>query len=71
VPSSATTRFIMAEVTICHGLTETSPVATQSRREDDLGRRVSTVVRRLAVTAKVRKVEMGQIAIRGLGTLAE
>jgi fatty-acyl-CoA synthase len=33
----------MAEVTICYGMTETSPVATQSRREDDLHRRVSTV----------------------------
>jgi acyl-CoA synthetase (AMP-forming)/AMP-acid ligase II len=33
----------MAEVTTCYGMTETSPVATQSRREDDLHRRVSTV----------------------------
>jgi fatty-acyl-CoA synthase len=33
----------MTEVTICYGMTETSPVATQSRREDDLERRVSTV----------------------------
>ncbi|SNY23522.1 fatty-acyl-CoA synthase [Paractinoplanes atraurantiacus] len=33
----------MTEVTICYGLTETSPVATQSRPEDDLGRRVTTV----------------------------
>jgi fatty-acyl-CoA synthase len=33
----------MAEVTICYGMTETSPVATQTRREDDLHRRVSTV----------------------------
>ena len=33
----------MAEVTICYGMTETSPVATQSRPEDDLDRRVSTV----------------------------
>jgi fatty-acyl-CoA synthase len=33
----------MAEVTICYGMTETSPVATQSRRDDDLQRRVSTV----------------------------
>jgi fatty-acyl-CoA synthase len=33
----------MAEVTICYGMTETSPVATQSRRDDDLRRRVSTV----------------------------
>jgi fatty-acyl-CoA synthase len=33
----------MAEVTICYGMTETSPVATQSRPEDGLDRRVSTV----------------------------
>jgi fatty-acyl-CoA synthase len=33
----------MTEVTICYGMTETSPVATQSRRDDDLQRRVATV----------------------------
>jgi fatty-acyl-CoA synthase len=33
----------MQEVTICYGMTETSPVSTQTRREDDLERRVSTV----------------------------
>ncbi|HEU4490898.1 MAG TPA: AMP-binding protein [Jiangellales bacterium] len=33
----------MAEVTICYGMTETSPVSTQTRRDDDLERRVSTV----------------------------
>jgi fatty-acyl-CoA synthase len=33
----------MSEVTICYGMTETAPVATQSRREDDIERRVSTV----------------------------
>ena len=37
------TEMNMTEVTICYGMTETSPVATQSRREDDLSRRVSTV----------------------------
>ncbi|MEO3847174.1 AMP-binding protein [Streptomyces sp. B8F3] len=35
----------MAEVTICYGMTETSPVATQTRREDDLERRTATVGR--------------------------
>ncbi len=35
----------MPEVTICYGMTETSPVSTQSRRDDDLQRRVSTVGR--------------------------
>jgi fatty-acyl-CoA synthase len=33
----------MREVTICYGMTETSPVSTQTRRDDDLERRVSTV----------------------------
>ena len=33
----------MAEVTIMYGMTETSPVSTLTRREDDLERRVSTV----------------------------
>jgi fatty-acyl-CoA synthase len=32
-----------AEVTICYGMTETSPVSTQTRVDDDLERRVSTV----------------------------
>jgi fatty-acyl-CoA synthase len=33
----------MTEVTICYGMTETSPVSTQTRASDDLDRRVSTV----------------------------
>ncbi len=33
----------MTEVTICYGMTETSPVSTQTRAGDDLERRVSTV----------------------------
>ncbi|MEV4945536.1 AMP-binding protein [Streptomyces sp. NPDC053755] len=35
----------MAEVSICYGMTETSPVSTQTRREDDLERRTGTVGR--------------------------
>ncbi|WP_433044198.1 AMP-binding protein [Dactylosporangium sp. CS-033363] len=35
----------MTEVTICYGMTETSPVSTQTARDDDLERRVSTVGR--------------------------
>jgi fatty-acyl-CoA synthase len=31
------------EVTICYGMTETSPVSTQTRVDDDIDRRVSTV----------------------------
>ena len=33
----------MPEVTICYGMTETSPVSTQSRADDPLEKRVSTV----------------------------
>ncbi len=33
----------MAEVAICYGMTETAPVSTQTRREDSLEHRVSTV----------------------------
>jgi len=35
----------MAEVTICYGMTETSPVSTQSARDDSEERRVGTVGR--------------------------
>ncbi|MFD0903597.1 AMP-binding protein [Actinomadura sediminis] len=36
-------RLGMAEVAICYGMTETSPVSTQTRADDTLDRRVSTV----------------------------
>ncbi|MFB7534246.1 AMP-binding protein [Streptomyces sp. NPDC056178] len=35
----------MDEVSICYGMTETSPVSTQTRRDDDLERRTGTVGR--------------------------
>jgi fatty-acyl-CoA synthase len=35
----------MSEVSICYGMTETSPVSTQTRMDDDLERRTSTVGR--------------------------
>ncbi|MEV6307145.1 AMP-binding protein [Streptomyces sp. NPDC051840] len=35
----------MEEVSICYGMTETSPVSTQTRRDDDLERRTGTVGR--------------------------
>ncbi|MFE2751070.1 AMP-binding protein [Actinosynnema sp. NPDC059335] len=38
-------RMGMTEVSICYGMTETSPVSTQTRRDDSLERRVSTVGR--------------------------
>ncbi|GAA3930248.1 AMP-binding protein [Actinomadura viridis] len=36
-------RMGMAEVAICYGMTETSPVSVQTRADDSLDRRVSTV----------------------------
>jgi fatty-acyl-CoA synthase len=38
-------RMGMAEVSICYGMTETSPVSTQTRADDTVERRVSTVGR--------------------------
>ncbi|GAB2650999.1 AMP-binding protein [Saccharopolyspora gloriosae] len=38
-------RMGMTEVSICYGMTETSPVSTQTRADDSLDRRVSTVGR--------------------------
>ncbi|WP_405525917.1 AMP-binding protein [Streptomyces avidinii] len=38
-------RMGMAEVSICYGMTETSPVSTQTRVDDSIERRVSTVGR--------------------------
>jgi fatty-acyl-CoA synthase len=38
-------RMGMAEVAICYGMTETSPVSTQTRADDSIERRVSTVGR--------------------------
>jgi fatty-acyl-CoA synthase len=38
-------RMGMADVTICYGMTETSPVSTQTRADDSIDRRVSTVGR--------------------------
>jgi len=37
------TEMHMAEVEICYGMTETSPVSTQSRTDDPLEKRVATV----------------------------
>jgi len=38
-------RMSMREVSICYGMTETSPVSTQTRADDSLDRRTSTVGR--------------------------
>ena len=38
-------RMGMAEVSICYGMTETSPVSTQTRRDDSIEQRTATVGR--------------------------
>ena len=57
----------MPEVTICYGMTETSPVSTQSSWDDPLDRRVSTVGRvHPHVEVKIVDPESGAIVPRGV-----
>jgi fatty-acyl-CoA synthase len=57
----------MAEVTICYGMTETSPASTQSNRDDDLDRRVSTVGTVLPhVEIKIVDPDSGMTVPRGV-----
>ncbi|MGW6460758.1 AMP-binding protein [Streptomyces sp. NPDC055078] len=73
------TEMHMAEVSICYGMTETSPVSTQTRRDDDLERRTSTVGRVLPhvevkVTDPVNGVTLprgqaGELCTRGYGVM--
>ncbi len=56
----------MPEVTICYGMTETSPVSTQSLRDDPLEARVSTVGRvHPHLELKVVDPESGAVVPRG------
>jgi fatty-acyl-CoA synthase len=56
----------MSEVTICYGMTETSPVSTQSLTTDSVARRVSTVGRvHPHLEIKVVSPETGAIVERG------
>ncbi|MFI9117382.1 AMP-binding protein [Streptomyces venezuelae] len=56
----------MAEVSICYGMTETSPVSTQTRRDDDLERRTGTVGRVMPhVEVKVVDPATGLTVARG------
>jgi fatty-acyl-CoA synthase len=56
----------MDEVTICYGMTETSPVSTQTRADDDMERRVATVGRvHPHVEIKVIDPETGLVLPRG------
>jgi fatty-acyl-CoA synthase len=55
----------MSEVTICYGMTETSPVSTQTTADDDMERRVSTVGRvHPHVEVKVIDAETGRVLPR-------
>ncbi len=56
----------MTEVTICYGMTETSPVSTQTGADDDMDRRVSTVGRvHPHVEVKIIDPETGLVVPRG------
>jgi fatty-acyl-CoA synthase len=59
-------RMHMEGVTICYGMTETSPVSTQTTAEDELERRVGTVGRvHPHVEVKVVDPETGRTVERG------
>jgi fatty-acyl-CoA synthase len=72
-------RMHMEEVTICYGMTETSPVSTQTSAGDDLERRVATVGRvhphvevkivDPATGACVARGEPGELCTRGYGVM--
>ncbi|MEU4227222.1 AMP-binding protein [Nonomuraea sp. NPDC026600] len=56
----------MREVAICYGMTETSPVSTMTRSDDDLARRTETVGRVLPhVEVKIVHPETGLTVPRG------
>src|SRR5215204_4710948 len=56
----------MEEVTICYGMTETSPVSTQTGAEDPLDKRVGTVGRvHPHVELKIVDPETGGVVLRG------
>ncbi len=69
----------MSEVAICYGMTETSPVSTQTRRDDDLERRTETVGRVLphvevkvidpATGVTVPRGESGELCTRGYSVM--
>jgi fatty-acyl-CoA synthase len=69
----------MAEVAICYGMTETSPVSTQTRPDDDVERRTATVGRVLphlevkivdpATGLVVGRGEPGELCTRGYSVM--
>ncbi len=61
-------RMNMSEVTIAYGMTETSPVSTQTSADDPLEKRVTTVGRvHPHVEIKIVDPETGETAPRGTG----
>ncbi|HEX4106750.1 MAG TPA: AMP-binding protein [Solirubrobacteraceae bacterium] len=59
-------RMHMSEVTICYGMTETSPVSTQTAAADELDRRVGSVGRvHPHVEVRITDPETGRTAPRG------
>ncbi|MFC9898279.1 AMP-binding protein [Nocardia sp. NPDC127579] len=72
-------RLGMSEVCICYGMTETSPVSTQTRRDDTLERRTATVGRVLphlevkivdpATGVTVPRGEPGELCTRGYSVM--
>ncbi len=72
-------RMYMSEVTICYGLTEASPVITQTRIDDDIAKRVETVGRPMPgievkledpdTRQEVGPGEQGEICCRGYNVM--
>ncbi|MGE5506963.1 MAG: AMP-binding protein [Chitinophagales bacterium] len=72
-------RMQMSEITIAYGLTETAPVMTQTRTDDSLERRVTTVGRALpgievrvvdpATNEEVPRGTVGEVVCRGFNVM--
>jgi fatty-acyl-CoA synthase len=66
VMKNVVSRMNMGQVTICYGMTETSPVSTQTSLDDPLEKRVGTVGRvHPHVELKVVDAETGAVVPRG------
>jgi fatty-acyl-CoA synthase len=66
VMKSVVSRMHMERVTICYGMTETSPVSTQTSHDDPLEKRVGTVGRvHPHVEVKIVNPETGAVVPRG------
>ena len=63
-------RMHMRDITICYGMTETSPVSTQTAADDELERRVSTVGR-VHPHVEVKVIDPASGAVVGRGEPGE